>query len=280
VNVPRDLDPERSLGTLVAEQPGRAQLFEQLRLDYCCGGRQTLAEACAKRGLDLDTVCAALRALDAADRGADIENTDWRATRVSELCEHIVAVHHDGLRDAFPRIEGLLRTVVRVHGAGEPHLHHVKRLFDGMRGDLESHMASEESELFPACLAWERSGTPVDEGVLSEHEHEHGVLGEALTELRGLCHGYDRAAALCDTHQTLLDALEAFEQDLHRHVHEENNILLPRVTGPHRLKAAVAAPLASRSRPTATLSEPTDTPLPCCQAWIAEQTHRWTTRRR
>jgi regulator of cell morphogenesis and NO signaling len=91
VNVPRDPSPERSLGTLVAEQPRRAQLFEQLRLDYCCGGRQTLAEACAKRGLDLDTVRAALQALDAPDRGTDIESTDWRAIGVSELCEHIVA---------------------------------------------------------------------------------------------------------------------------------------------------------------------------------------------
>jgi hypothetical protein len=75
-------------------------------------------------------------------------------------------------------------------------------------------------------------------------------------------------------HRALLDALEVFEQDLHRHVHEENNILMPRVRGPHP-RAAETAPLASRHRVTATPSEASDALLPCCEAWIAEQTHRW-----
>lgn len=273
-----NLDPELSLGALVAERPERAQLFEQWRLDYCCNGGQTLAEACAKRGLDVETVRTALRALDTTEAGADVELTDWRVATVSDLCQHIVAVHHGGLRDAFPRIDGRLRTVVRVHAAREPLLHDVERLFDRIREDLESHMASEESELFPACLAWEQSGTAVDERVASEHEHEHAALGDALAELRGLCHDYDRTAALCNTHRSLLDALEAFERDLHRHVHEENNILLPRVRGPWP-PAAATVPPAPRRRATPPPREARDAPLPCCETWIAEQAHRWTTHR-
>jgi regulator of cell morphogenesis and NO signaling len=261
--IPTDLNPALSLGALVAEQPARARLFEQLRLDYCCGGRQSLAEACAKRGLDLDDVQAALQALDTAENSHDIESTDWRTVGLGELCEHIVAVHHDGLRDAFPRIAEQLATVVRVHGAGDPRLHDVQRAFNEIRANLEPHLASEEAELFPACIAWEQQGTPVDERVIAEHEHEHAAVGDALAGLRALCHDYDRTAAHCNTHRALMDALEGFEQDLHRHVHEENNILLLRVREP-------------RARPEATSGERT---LPCCEGWIAEQTHNWARRR-
>ena len=114
------IDPGSSLGELVAERPARTQLFEQLRLDYCCGGHQTLAAACAKRGLELEEVNAALQAID--ERGlqsASVENRDWRKVETAELCAHIVTVHHEGLREAFPRIERLLATVVRVHGDSE-----------------------------------------------------------------------------------------------------------------------------------------------------------------
>lgn len=260
-----DLNPTLSLGALVAEQPARAWLFEQLRLDYCCGGRQSLAEACAKRGLDLDGVQAALRELDTGESSQDIESTDWRTIGVAELCEHIVAVHHEGLREAFPTIGGLLETVVRVHGAADPRLYDVQRVFNRIRADLEPHLASEEGELFPACIAWEQHGIPVDERVIAEHEQEHAVVGDALAGLRVLCHDYDRTAAHCNTHRALLDALEAFEQDLHRHVHEENNVLLLRAReGRH-----ARPPAGSKER----LS-------PCCEGWIGEQTHNWATHRR
>lgn len=224
-----DPNPELSLGALVAERPARAQVFAHLQLDYCCRGARSLAEACAERGLDVDVVRAALAAVDAAENSGDVESTDWRAVGIAELCQHIVSVHHDGLREAFPRIGRQLDTVVRVHGPGDPRLLDVQRLFDEIRAELEPHLASEEAELFPACIAWEEHGTPVDAGVISEHEREHAALGGALATLRLLCHDYDRAAAHCATHRGLLDALEAFEQDLHRHVHEENNILLTRV---------------------------------------------------
>lgn len=151
---------------------------------------------------------------------------------IAALCDHIVTVHHDGLRETFPRIAGLLSTVVRVHGDREPQLAEVQRVFAAIRTELEPHLASEEDELFPACIAWERDGTPVDEETIDEHEREHAAVGVALAALRHLSRGYDRRAALCNTHRTLLEALEGFEQDLHRHIHEENNILLTRVTEP------------------------------------------------
>ena len=267
------IDPGSSLGELVAERPARAQLFERLRLDYCCGGRQTLAAACAKRELELDQVRAALTALDERDlHSTGVESRDWRTLGIGELCAHIVTVHHDGLREAFPRLARLFATVVRVHGKSEPRLGDAQRLFGEIQGELEPHLASEENELFPDCVASEQTGTPVDEQLLSEHESEHAELGHALAALRAMCDDYDRETALCNTHRALLDALEAFEQDLHRHVHEENNILLPRARKPRMAQSAERSP-ASRDRAAA--DAPREALPPCCQGWIAEQTHNW-----
>lgn len=158
------IDPGSSLGELVAERPARTQLFEQLRLDYCCGGHQTLAAACAKRGLELEEVNAALQAID--ERGpqsASVENRDWHKVATAELCAHIVTVHHEGLREAFPRIERLLATVVRVHGDSEPRLRDAQCCFSEIRSELEPHLASEENVLFPACIASDQTGSPVEE---------------------------------------------------------------------------------------------------------------------
>ncbi len=275
-----DVNPALSLGALVAERPARARLFEELRLDYCCGGRQSLSEACAERGLDLDDVQAVLRALDTTANSHDIESTDWRTVGLGELCAHIVAVHHDGLRDGFPRIGRQLATVVRVHGAGDPRLRDVQRVFNEIRADLEPHLASEERALFPACIAWEHYGTPVDERVIAEHEGEHAVIGDALERLRVLCHDYDRTAVHCNTHRALIDALEAFEHDLHRHVHEENNILLRRVREPHARQPTRPRGTPTPEAPrTSAGAEPRDGLLRCCEGWLGEQAHNWVRRR-
>jgi regulator of cell morphogenesis and NO signaling len=272
------IDPRLSLGALVAERPARAQLFEELRLKYCCGGHQTLAEACANRGLDVNAVRDALEALD--PESPEKESTDWRGVGIGEFCSHIVAVHHEGLRERFSRIESLLRTVVEAHSAHEPRLARLQKLFGELRAELEPHLADEESELFPAYMAWEQARKPIPADMLLEHERAHASLGDALVALRALCHDYDRDAALSDAHRALLDALETFEYDLHRHVHEENNILLPRIRrGPadreprSEARRAVASSIASAGR--------SREPLPhCCEAWIAAQTHNLIAQRR
>jgi regulator of cell morphogenesis and NO signaling len=222
-----------SLGALVAERPARAQLFERLRFDYCCGGAQTLAEACGRRGLDPDTVGELIAALDdpKLPPADPLEEQDWRRVSIEQLCAHIVSVHHEGLRRELPRIGQLLATVVRVHGAGHPELRDLERLFAGMHAELEQHLELEERVLFPACrgLETDEAAAAVDPGVLALLENEHAETGDALAALRELADDYDPERALCGTHRTLLDALRRLELDLHRHVHEENNVLFPRV---------------------------------------------------
>lgn len=272
------IDPGCSIGELVAGRPVRAQPFERLRLDYCCGWHQTLAAACTNRGLDLDDVLAALQTLDErGQQSADVESRDWREVGTAELCAHIVTVHHDGLREAFPRIERLLATVARVHGNSAPRLRDAQRRFSEIRTELEPHLASEETELFPACIASDQTGTPVEEHLLEERESEHAALGHALGALRILCGDYDRQAAVC------------------------NPPGAPRRAGglragspPARLRGKQhPLPRARRAHPPPTAeprlrvaldragSGPSSEPLPaCCEEWIAVQSHSWAAQQR
>ncbi|HEX5468223.1 MAG TPA: iron-sulfur cluster repair di-iron protein [Gaiellaceae bacterium] len=214
------IDPSRTVAELVLERPARARVLERLGLDYCCGGKRSLREACESRGLDVAETAAQLEAA-AAEEGAE---PDWTQVPLAELCDHIVAAHHDRLRDELPRLDALLEKVVRAHGAVQPDLADLRDTFRAMRAELEGHMAFEEEQTFPLC----RTGGPFDPDQLAALEHDHEETGAALARLRELAKGYALDGALCNTHRATLDGLRELELDLHRHIHEENNVLFPR----------------------------------------------------
>jgi regulator of cell morphogenesis and NO signaling len=214
---------------LVLEEPSRARVFEQLGIDYCCGGRKPLATACADHGLDLDAV---LGALDAS-REPDAEDVDWRERPLEELCGHIVDRHHAYLREELPSLRELVVKVARAHGAAHPELHEVQAVFAAAADELQQHMVKEETILFPVCVALERgvdSPFPAGsvEGPIDVMEHEHDAVAAALARLRKLTDGYEPPTGACTSYRAMLGRLATLEKDTHRHVHEENNILVPR----------------------------------------------------
>ena len=214
------IDPSTSVAELVLERPSRARTFEQLGLDYCCGGKRSLREACERRGLDVAETVAQLEAATAEETA----EPDWTQVPLAELCDHIVSVHHDPLRTELPRLDALLEKVVHAHGAEQPELADLRDTFRAMRAELEGHMAFEEEHTFPLC----KSGGPYDADQLSALEQDHEETGAALARLRELAHGYALDEALCNTHRATLDGLRELEADLHQHIHEENNVLFPR----------------------------------------------------
>ncbi|MBS1676152.1 MAG: DUF542 domain-containing protein [Actinobacteria bacterium] len=239
------IDASATLGELASERPARIRVFESVLLDYCCGGASSLDDACRERGLDLEAVRARLEAADRKPApAAPAPERDWRSAGIEELCDHIVSAHHDYLREEMPRISELLATVVRVHGTDCIDFEIIQRAFASLRATLEEHIDDEERVLFPACVALERGDANVvlDRATVDRHRGEHEAVGGKLTALRALAGGYDRAEALCSTHGALLDALRVLEADLHRHIHEENNVLLPRV-------GALIEPLPEVARP-------------------------------
>lgn len=220
-----------TLGDLVVATPGAAALFERLGLDYCCGGARTLDDACERHGLDAAAVQTMLEAVRAEPSGDGVTSRDLSEASFRQLCDHIVVRHHGPLRVALTRINKLLETVVRVHGPAQDDLGELHDVFAALRTQLEAHLRLEEDTLFPACVRLDGlTVAPVPDDDLLDHlRGDHESAGEALGTIRRLCRDFDERRSLCGTHRELLRALQRFELDLHQHVHEENNVLFPRV---------------------------------------------------
>ncbi|MBX3730815.1 MAG: iron-sulfur cluster repair di-iron protein [Candidatus Sumerlaeia bacterium] len=220
------------VGQLVARNPALARILEHHRIDYCCGGKLPLADACQRRGADLPTVIAALEAADAAPAAADA--TDWAAAPLSDLIHNIVSTHHSYLAQELPRLSYLTQKVAHAHGAGHPEVLELARVFEAFRAELEHHAMKEERILFPWIRHMEHGVAP-DQFPATGVEHpircmeeEHDNAGNALETFRRLTGDFQTPEGACNSWRVLYASLEALEADMHIHVHKENNILFPR----------------------------------------------------
>lgn len=219
------VSPSTTVADLVAERPARARLFEQLGLDYCCGGKRSLDDACRAKGLDAATVATMLGVLDRVDGTHD----DLADATLGGICDHIVSVHHELLRTELPRLSALLAKVVKAHGEERPELVPVQATYEELRTALEHHLVEEEVTTFPALRALDAGDAQDDLPARIEHlEVEHDHAGQLLARLSELTDGYSLAGVGCNTHRATLDALADLQGDLHLHIHEENNVLFPR----------------------------------------------------
>lgn len=226
-----NVDMNQTVGELVAEQPGRSRVFERFGIDYCCGGKRTLRDACQEKGLDCQDVQRALATVTASSDAP----VDWTTRPLTELADHIEQTHHAYLRRELPRLGQMVRKVAAVHGECHPWMLEVDGVFAGLAGELDSHMMKEEQVLFPLIRAMERDGAAGDSGCgqgignpVAVMEHEHDDAGRALERMRELSSDYTPPAEACNTFRAVLDGLRELEQDMHQHVHKENNILFPR----------------------------------------------------
>ena len=222
----------RKVGKIVAEQPGVARVFEKHKIDYCCQGATTLADACNLKNVDINLVLHEIQQVIALQNRQD--GTDWTVAPLVELIRNIVETHHGFLRTELPRLSALIAKVNDVHGENHSELSMVLSTFEAMRAELESHMIKEERVLFPAIEAMEvqqMSGSFPFGSVnnpIRMMEHEHDEVGTALRTLRELTGDFQPTAGACTTWRVMLEALENLERDLHQHIHKENNILFPR----------------------------------------------------
>lgn len=221
------VSPETPVGEIVAADPAAARVFEALQIDFCCGGKSPLTEACEPRGLDPATVLAMIAATDRVPATPGDEH-DLSDASIEQICEHVVASHHDRAREELERIAALAEKVERAHAASNPRLHDLRARFTDLRHEMESHMDTEESVVFPACRQVGGGNSDL-EPLLVAHEAEHSEIGSELAAIRDLADDYDEERAFCNTHRVLLHSLREFEIDTHQHVHEENNVLFPRV---------------------------------------------------
>ena len=219
-----------TLAELVDSHPQLARELERLGLDYCCGGRRTLAAACAKAELDPARTVAELTA--AAEPS---EPAEWTTMSADQLVDHLVATHHRYLWDEMPRVTALLDKIASVHGARHPELETIARCFADIRADLAPHMLKEEHVLFP--MIRELATAPVSPAFhcgslrnpISVMLREHDAVGDLLVELRRLTSSYTPPADGCASYAACFTALAELEADTHLHIHKENNVLFPAV---------------------------------------------------
>jgi regulator of cell morphogenesis and NO signaling len=228
--------PDQTLGDLVARDPGLKLPLEKMGLDYCCGGKRTLAQAAHEAGLDPQTVINRLEA--ARGPGTASPEVDWTARPVTELADHILDTHHVFTKAQLPRIDRLLTRVQQAHAARHGRLlSELRNLFDTLRSELENHLMKEEVILFPAIKSIDGylSGGGEKPALhcgsiaipILQMEHEHDGAGGVLAALRARTDGYRAPEDACETFKALYEAFEALEADLHQHIHLENNILFP-----------------------------------------------------
>lgn len=220
---------------IALEHPASIRVFEQFGIDYCCGGRIPLDEACVRKNLVLGEVIAALKKASAEPAP---QADQWASAPLGNLSTHIVNTHHAYVNRELPRLAGLAARVVNRHGDTRPELPLIQVKVVELAEELTQHQAKEEVVLFPHIARLESAvleGKPKPQGPFGNMSNpiammtrEHDAAGALMAEIRDLSQNFTPPAGACPTYHGFFTGLREFEQDLHQHIHLENNILFPR----------------------------------------------------
>lgn len=228
----------RPVGEVVAEDYRLAAVFKRFGIDFCCGGGRTVQAACDKKGVTYEELEQALLFAKPPRDGAHLP--DPRGWDLGFLADFIVNVHHRYVRESLPVLLQFATKVARVHGDDQPELVEIAILVEELAEELEGHLAKEERVLFPfikeLVAAQDRSVPPEPAPFgtvrvpIRAMEHEHDHAGTLMRRIRELSNDFTPPEGACATYRGLFAKLEEFEEDLHRHVHLENNVLFPRAS--------------------------------------------------
>jgi regulator of cell morphogenesis and NO signaling len=226
----------KTVREIALEMPVTTRVFEEFKIDYCCGGRRPLAEACDAAGVSADVVLKKLETIVEVEQPGELE---WlKTTTLSRLIDHILDTHHVFTRSEIENLLPLMEKVSNRHGETHPELYELAIVFQELCDDLAPHLVKEEWVLFPYIEQLERavenSGTvsfppfgtvrhPVSMMMM-----EHDTAGDILRRMREISMEYRLPEGACPSYTALYTRLEAFEKDLHQHIHLENNLLFPR----------------------------------------------------
>ena len=213
---------DRTLADLASDHAGASRVFARHGLDFCCKGRIPLAEACAQKGLSVDSLLTEL----AAEQRNDEPATVWAARPIAKLIEHIVTRYHAPLRDELPRLLKMARRVEAVHGEKESCPRGVAELLEDWTQNLMQHLAKEEEVLFPLALREPGIHAASQIRVIEQEHDDHAA---ALASIRELTQDHTPPSEACGTWRALFAGLAELEFEIMQHVHLENHVLFPRV---------------------------------------------------
>lgn len=217
---------QKPVGEIVAEDYRTAQVLRSYGLDFCCGGGRTLEKACTSKKVEIDTVIGELESLKKAD-GSEHNYNDWS---LDFLADYIVNNHHSFVRKMLPELAFYAEKVSRVHGDRDPKLKEIRELVYVLQAEMMAHLKKEEEDLFPQIrqLVRDNKTGSVKEAIVEALEDEHDSAGEIMANIEALTNRFTPPSHACSSYKVLFQNLEGFQEDLHKHVHLENNILFPK----------------------------------------------------
>lgn len=225
----------KKIGAYVAQDYRTAAIFTKYKIDFCCNGNRSIEEACNKKNLDSNIL---LQELEQVLQAKNNETIDYNSWPLDLLVDYIEKKHHRYVAEKSPILIQFLNKLCRAHGERHPELFKINELFTASAGELAAHMKKEELILFPfikkmvhAKVANQPFETPHFKTVnnpIEMMQHEHDIEGQRFREIATISNNYTPPADACNTYKVTYAMLQEFEQDLHLHIHLENNILFPK----------------------------------------------------
>lgn len=219
----------KTLGEIVAEDFRSAAIFSEAGIDFCCGGKKSLQQACDEKNLNMDRLVDKLNLLAQTPINQTQNFNEWG---LDFLIDYIVNTHHKYVTKTLPGLLYYTQKIAQVHGSHHLELIEVNDLFGKINDELQQHLYNEENVLFPAIKNALTSPSSENrsriESEISRMNGEHEFAGNAMDRINLLTMGYIIPKDACSTYQVTLNMLKQFEDDLHIHVHLENNILFPK----------------------------------------------------
>lgn len=223
---------KQTIGEYVAKDFRTASVFSKYGIDFCCKGNRTIEEACAKKALNFEQIEKEVELLMEMKGGGSIDFQSWP---VDLLIDYIEKTHHRYVVEKTPVLLAFLDKLCKVHGGSHPELFSINELFIGCASELSQHMQKEERVLFPfikemanAIRTQQKLEQPhfgTVENPIAMMKHEHVNEGERFVKIAELTNNYTPPSDACNTYKVTFSMLQEFEQDLHKHIHLENNIL-------------------------------------------------------
>ncbi len=227
---------DETLGEIVAKDLRKAEVFKKYGLDFCCGGKKTVKEACVEKGIDVTKI---EQELQQADKNIiSARPQPYNEWSLDFLIDYITNMHHSYVNKTIPDLRSYASKMASVHGSRHTELLAISQLTDEVCEELSSHMIKEEKVLFPyikELVAARNTARPMHaahfgtvQNPINMMEHEHEIVGNKLEQIRKLSNNFLLPEDACASYSYLYKTIEEFENDLHIHVHLENNILFPK----------------------------------------------------
>ncbi|NDP27755.1 MAG: iron-sulfur cluster repair di-iron protein [Flavobacterium sp.] len=230
-----NIQENQIIGELVAKDYRTASVFKKYGIDFCCQGNRTINEACEKKNIDSESV---VKDLDAIIQAQGENSTDYKSWPLDLLADYIEKKHHRYVEEKTAEILPYLDKICSVHGERHPELFEIKEHFIATAGELAKHMKKEELILFPFVRKLAKAkheGAKVNapqfgtiQNPIEAMMQEHTTEGDRFRKIEELSNNYTPPQDACNTYGVTLGLLKEFEQDLHLHIHLENNILFPK----------------------------------------------------